>query len=90
MNKLHWALKASMVKLARSSKNYVLMRLSNLTGLTQTTFLLEMKRELLLLSLKLLSNLITMSLSPCTTKLLLMVLTLLKLKTERSKERVDR
>lgn len=79
-----------MVKLARSSKNYVLMRLSNLTGLTQTIFLLEMKRELLLLSLKLLSNLITMSLSPCTTKLLLMVLTLLKLKTERSKERVDR
>jgi len=79
-----------MVKLARSSKNYVLMRLSNLTGLTQTIFLLEMKRELLLLSLKLLSNLITMSLSPCTTKLLLMVLILLKLKTERSKERVDR
>jgi len=79
-----------MVKLARSSKNYVLMRLSNLTGLTQTIFLLEMKRELLLLSLKLLSNLITMSLSPCTTKLLLMVLILLKLKTEISKERVDR
>lgn len=79
-----------MVKLARSSKNYVLMRLSNLTGLTQTIFLLEMKRELLLLSLKLLSNLIMMSLLPCITKLLLMVLTLLNPKTERSKERVDR
>jgi hypothetical protein len=79
-----------MEKLARFSKNYVQMRVSNLTGLAHNIFLLEMKREFLLLSLKLLSNLITMSLSPCTTKLLLMVLTLLKLKTERSKEKVDR